>query len=130
MQPRFQINLFKFLLQKDTRFCSQTQNKMQQAKTTKSQPTFCPLPSFSLLMGPTLFCLTVGLSYSLKTSFVTIFADTQYPKAKINVSKIKIYTGVNNYRTEIKQHGARRLISFSFSLQKDTRTCNQVQKLK
>ena len=59
-----------------------------------------------------------------------MFADTQYPKAKINISKIKIYTGVNNYRTEIKQHGASRLISFSFSLQKDTRTCNQAQKLK
>ena len=35
MQPRFQINLFKFLLQKDTSFCSQTQNKMQQAKIHK-----------------------------------------------------------------------------------------------
>ena len=35
MPPRFQINIFKFLLQKDTRFCSQTQNKMQQAKNYK-----------------------------------------------------------------------------------------------
>ena len=52
------------------------------------------------------------------------------PKTKINISKIKIYTGVNNYRTEIKQHGASRLISFSFSLQKDTRTRNQAQTLK
>ena len=39
------------------------------------------------------FCLTVGSSYSLKTSFVTMFADTQYPKAKINTNKIKFYTG-------------------------------------
>ena len=65
-----------------------------------------------------------------KTSFVTMFADTQCPKAKINMSKIKIYTGVNSYRTEIKWHGASRFISFSFTLQKDTRTCNQVQKSK
>ena len=59
-----------------------------------------------------------------------MFADTQCPKTKTNISKIKIYTGVNNYRTEIKWHGASRLISFGFSLQKDTRTCNQAQKLK
>ena len=46
-------------------------------------------------------------------------------KKKTNISIIKIYTGTNNYRTKIKQHGASRLISFSFSLQKDTRTWNQ-----
>ena len=57
-----------------------------------------------------------------------MFADTQCPKTKTNISKIKIYTGVNNYRTEIKQHGASWLISFSFELQKDTRTWNQVWK--
>ena len=38
-QPRFQINLFTFLLQKDTRFCSHTKNRNQQAQTTKSWPT-------------------------------------------------------------------------------------------
>ena len=131
MQPRFQINLLKFLLQKETRFCSHTQNKMQQAKTTKSQPTIL---SFTFLQACSWvqqnFCLTPVSSYSLKTSFVTMFADTQCPKAKLNMSKIKIYTGVNSYRTEIKWHGASRLISFSFTLQKDTRTCNRVQKSK
>ena len=57
-----------------------------------------------------------------------MFAEYPVPQNKTNISKIKIYTGINNYRTEIKQHGAGRLTSFSFSLQKDTRTWNQVWK--
>ena len=63
-----------------------------------------------------------------KTSFATMFAYTQCPKTKTNTSKNKIYTGINNHRTEIKQHGAGRLTSFSFSLQKDPRTRSQVWK--
>ena len=74
------------------------------------------------------FYWTAGSSYSLKTSFVAMFAEYPLPKTKTNISKIKIYTGINNHRTEIKQHGAGRLTSFSFSLQKDTRTWNKLWK--
>ena len=55
-----------------------------------------------------------------------MFADTQTSKTKINTSKIKFYTGMNSRRTQIKGYEASKLISYGFTLQKDTRTWNQV----
>ena len=74
------------------------------------------------------FYQTEGSSYSLKIYFITRFADIQCPKTRFNTSKIQSHPGAKRHRTEIRQHGASRLISLSFSLQKDTRTWNQVWK--
>ena len=60
-----------------------------------------------------------------KILFTHRATDTNHPQTGFNTSKIQLPTGAENHRTEIKQHGARRLISFNFSLQKDTRTGNQ-----
>ena len=76
------------------------------------------------------FYWTAGSSYSLKIYSVTRFAGIQCPKTKINISKIQPYTGAKRHRREIRRHGASKLISCNFTLQKDTRTQSQVWKSK
>ena len=102
---------------------------MQQAKDYKVMTNILSFTFLQPTDGSNIIlpdCRYILQSKNLFCHHVCRIPSTQ--KKKTNISKIKIYTGTNDYRTEIKQHGASRLISFSFLLQKDTRTWNQVWK--
>ena len=130
MQPRFQINLFKIftaeghqILQPILRIKYSKHKSQSHDQQCLSFTFLQPAHGSNIILSDCRFILQ-----SKKPLLSPCLQNTQCPKTKTNISKIKIYTGINNYRTEIKQHEAGRLTSFSFSLQKDTRTWNQVWK--
>ena len=129
MQPRLKINLLKISTTEGHQILQQiTKLKYSNHKTKSHNQHFVlylPSPTHGsninfagLKDHPTV--LKSPLSPGLQTSSA--------PKTRLNTSKIQHHTGAESRRTEIKQHGASRLISFSFPLQKDTRTWNQVWK--
>ena len=127
MQPRFQINLF-IISTVEGHQILQPVLKIKYSKHKTQSPTnnACILPSFTRSRVQHNFYRTEGSSYSLKIYFFTKFEDIQGPKTNFNTSKIQSHPGAKRYRTKMEQHGASRFISFSFLLQKDTRTWNQV----
>ena len=64
-----------------------------------------------------------------KCHFTCLFSQitpTQGPQVKLNINKIKCYTGKIGRKMEKDWKASIKLISSNFSLQKDTRICNQI----
>ena len=127
-QPRLQINLFKIPTTKGHQILqSIIKLKYNKRKSKGHNLHFVLYLPFThsqvniILMG----CRFILQSYNDFFFFTHRVTDIQHPKTRFNTNKIQLHTGAESHRMEVNQRGASRLISFNFSLQKDTRTGNQ-----
>ena len=124
MQPRIKLTSSNFYYRRTPGFAAILRIRYSKQKITMF---VLYLPSTHSRVQHN-FYRTADSTYSLKIHFVTMLQVSSAPKQKFNISKIQPYIRAKRYRTEIRCHGASRLISFSFTLQEDTRTWNKIWK--
>ena len=125
-QQRLQINLIETITTKGHQILqSITKLKYSKHKSKGHDQHFVLYLPFTYSWVNTILtgCRIILQSYN--TYFTHRVTDIQQPQTGFYTSKIQPPTGAESHRTEMKQHGARRLILLIFSLQKDTIIGNQ-----